>query len=250
MTNIDHNQLARLRSYNENRPDRVLGIWPATRGKAASAARQLIEAKNNHGHDRSDILMSGSAPRLKAEQVAARDAAYYPKLDDAAQTLAAEKSEAKRLLQTVGTLTYADHTVSASQVHLDLERLRRLDALRPAERAAVISEVATAAALKWDLAESLIRLPRDLSCIDVETHSAIRISLWRVQYQDEFDMLDARMAEIDFLQRAISEVGATLADEGVPMNQIATNCPATMQAVQDKTRLAWPNARRALAVDV
>lgn len=235
----------RLRSFSADRPDRVIALKPTTTGKLSLAGTRLVDDANVLSRDLADLHASGASARLRGERFAERVAGFLPKLESSAASVIAERRELQTTLNTIGALSYADHAVSASQVHLDLFRWQQIVS-GPDKGQRHVAEVAASPALAWSDAEALIRLPLSITGIPRPVQDAVRIGLWEVQHREEHEALTARMAEVEFAQRAATETGAALVDAGVSMTEIIAAAPSVVSLSKDTPKLSWPDPRAAL----
>lgn len=241
---ITRADLLEIPSFDADRPARVAGLRPpSTAGKHAMTAVQLVNHATEFADAASTARGSGLAPRIRAARIDESFARFAPRLEGVAKDTRRAADESQKRINAVGRLSYADHAVSASTVHLDLERLRRLEAMPVSGRAQIMAELARAPALHLDLAESLVRLPRDISGLDATAHAALRVALWAKSHGEEFDAMSAEMDELQLAAAAVREAAGAAVDQGITAAALHEAAPTAVELASSRLSLSWPTAR-------
>ena len=237
----------RIHSHDPDRPSRVVGLRPTGNvGRWAKATEVLVNHANIYTRDSADVRASGLAPRLRAERLQEVFIGFAGRLESSAKEIRDGAENLRQRMTSAGRLSYDN--VPAASVHLDLARLARLDALAPTVRARTVAELAEVPASNLSLAEALVRLPRDLTGISSELHTALRISLWaKTTGADEFTGMDNEMSELALAHAAVRESVGACVDLGVGAGALVQVAPAAAALASTRFALSWPSARAALA---
>lgn len=245
--NITINDLLVISSHDPDRPSRVPGLRPTGAfGKWAATAMTLTTQASVFTRDSADVRASGLSPRLRAERLQETFATFAGRLETAAREIRGGAETLRQRINDAGRLGYDN--LPAAVVHLDLHRLQKLDAMTAAARARVIAELAEAPATNLALAESLVRLPVDLTGMSVEAHAALRVNLWaKTSGSDAFTAMDAEMSELRLAQSTVREAVGACVDLGVGASALQAAAPTAAELAASRFPLAWPSARAALA---
>lgn len=196
--------LIRFTDPNPNGRVRVAPAWPGSQGAPlAQTTRDVVRATEGLLRNAYDIrgnrnfgpvetgsrLREASAPTLKA-------------LNTATAKIRAAKDELRSQAQMLNPAKPYERC-GYWQAQFDLRIIDNYHAMPLGQRAGIEHQMREIPAMHLNLAEALLRVPREIAKIDERLRAEIRLGLLKVLKHDEFEAIDIQMQQLNVAESVL-----------------------------------------------
>ena len=196
--------MVKINDPNPKRDVRMVAVWPGLRGaplrkhtdEAVGAAEAFLTSEH---HARTNRNLSPGEVKQRLDQAA------LPTLRSLNATSKAFRAERENVRAQVDALTPVKpyEQMHLHVMHFDLLRLQNFRAMDAGDRAALLHGLRLEPMMNLDMAETLLRVPMDISSIDARTRAEISVGLLKVLKRDEFLALDVQIDQLAVTQNAL-----------------------------------------------
>jgi hypothetical protein len=243
MSTINTNREANMiRVTAPDGSQRIAGVWRGQKsGRLHEVVRDTVNATESLARAVYDIRGNRNFGPVEAgTRLRQATAPTLKQVNDAAVKIRAEKTalrEQMRQLNPAKTYEASGHW----QAQFDLRMIDWFNALPTGQRAAVEHELRTEPLMRLELAEALLRTPRELSSLPEQVRAEMRLGLIERTRTVAFEALDEKLEQLTVAENAMSLAVEKIREAG-SVDDVIQHAPEAFKYLThdaDKTRLTW-----------
>jgi len=241
MTNISINDTIRITDPKPGSPLRVIGVWRGntktplhgfTTALVASTEKMLRVAHDIRGNrnfgtiEVGERLREATGPTLKA-------------LNEAAKNLETQKAALRNAVMNAST-TKKYEQCGHWQAGIDGRMLDYYNGLPASKQALVRHQLVTSPLMHWDLCDSLLRMPAELSGLDHRERAQIRIGLFKALEPAAYEAISEQIEQLEFCERALALAVRATVDSSGSSEDLITHAPDAFEFTSSVSEpIAW-----------
>jgi len=243
MTDQHLQSLIRITDPSPSGRSRIAGTWRGsettpvgmlTREVVRAAEGLLRNAHDIRGNRNFGPVETGTRLREAAAPTLATVNAAAIKV----RAAKAELSQQMSALNPVRSYEKSGHW----QAQFDLRLIDHRNALPPGQRAALDHELRQSPVLHLDMAEALLRVPREIAGIDQGMRELLRHGLMKVVKHAEFEALDVQVDQLHVAETALRHAIDSTRETTGNINDLIDHAPAAFAfatSPDDAQRVRW-----------